>query len=111
MTATRLVLELEAADEHQVYSCLSMVVLWRDLYQNAGIDRHSEIRIDGLADVALETVLRLLLMGISADPGQVGYVVRGGVITVGTRQSLEERLETRVYDVSDLVSAAPPVYR
>jgi len=50
-------------------------------------------------------------MGISADPGQVGYVVRGGVITVGTRQALEERLETRVYDVSDLVSAAPPVYR
>jgi len=82
---------------------LRLIVLWRDLYDNAGIDRQTPIMMDGMSEVPLRAALSSLLMAVAGNPGQLGYVVEGGVITVGTKDSLKEKWQTRVYDISDLL--------
>jgi len=83
---------------------LTMVVLWRDLYDNAEVEPTTEINMDGLPAVGLGTGLENLLKAVSGGFGdEIGYVVENGVITVATVGSLPSKLETRVYDVSDLV--------
>ncbi|MBP7050322.1 MAG: hypothetical protein KBE65_04840, partial [Phycisphaerae bacterium] len=89
---------------------LNLVVLWRDLEENVGIDPASPVQFDGPASARLGTALDSMLRAIS-DPlvpdNPVEYVVNRGVVTIATRDGLPEtKLETRVYDVSDLVS--PP---
>ena len=42
-------------------------------------------------------------MAVTGSPGQIGCVIDGGVITVGTKDSLREKWHTRVYDISDLL--------
>ena len=82
---------------------LRLIVLWRDLYDNAGIDRQTPIMMDGISDVPLRAALGSLLMAVTGSPGQIGCVIDGGVITVGTKDSLREKWDTRVYDISDLL--------
>ncbi|MBL7153097.1 MAG: PmoA family protein [Phycisphaerae bacterium] len=81
---------------------LRLIVLWRDLYENAAIDQQTEIAMDGISGVPLGVALKSLLMAVTGNPGQLGYVVDGGVITVATKDSLREKWRTRVYDVGDL---------
>ncbi|MBN1360534.1 MAG: hypothetical protein JW993_08080 [Sedimentisphaerales bacterium] len=87
---------------------LNVVVLWRDLEENAGIDKTTPIGIDGLQGVRLRQCLESLLTSLSATaPTAVTYVVNHGVITIGTIEALPKpKRVTRVYDISDLV--APP---
>lgn len=90
---------------------LNIVVLWKDLQENAGIDRETPIGMDGLSGVPLRTHLKVLLMSISAGAFEkVGYVVDEGVIIIATQSSLPKKRVTRIYDVSDLVSE-PANYR
>jgi type 1 glutamine amidotransferase len=81
---------------------LQLIVLWKDLYENAAIDRQTAIGMDGISGVPLGVVLKSLLMGVTGDPGELGYVVEGGVITVATKESLKDKRQTRVYDIRDL---------
>jgi len=91
---------------------LNLVVLWRDLLENALIDPTSAVEFDGPSNVRLGTALDNMLSALTdplagSDDYRVEYVVNQGVVTVATRLGLpRSRLETRVYDVSDLVS--PP---
>jgi hypothetical protein len=82
---------------------LRLIVLWKDLYDNVGIDRQTPIMMDGISGVPLRAALSSLLMAVAGSPGQLGYVIDGGVITVGTKDSLREKWHTRVYDISDLL--------
>jgi hypothetical protein len=82
---------------------LRLIVLWKDLYDNAGIDRQTPIMMDGISGVPLRAALSSLLMAATGSPGQIGYVIDGGVITVGTKDSLREKWHTRVYDIRDLL--------
>jgi len=82
---------------------LRIVVLWRDLHDNAEIDQTTEINMDGLAAVRLGTGLDNLLKAVSGGFAELGYVVENGVITVATVESLPSKLETRVYDITDLL--------
>lgn len=85
---------------------LNIVVLWRHLERNAGIDRETPIGIDGVSGVPLRTHLKLLLTSLSADSlEEIGYIVNGGVIIISTKNSLPNNLKTRIYDVTDLVGA------
>ena len=88
---------------HSVDPPLGLIVLWRDLYDNAGIDQTTPINLDGISDVPLGTVLKFLLMAVADNPKQLGYVVNSGVITVGTKASLQAQWKTRVYDIQDLL--------
>jgi len=85
---------------------LNIVVLWRDLSENAFVQRDTPICMDGVSAIRLRTGLELLLRAVSSSPGDLGYVVQDGVIIVATNQSLPRKMVTRIYDIRDL--AAPP---
>lgn len=85
---------------------LNIVVLWKEIGENAGVYRDTPIGIDGLGGLRVGQYLDTLLLSLSAGaPVKLGYVVHHGVITVGTTDALPvPRKITRVYDVSDLVA-------
>ena len=87
---------------------LNLVVLWREIEENAGVDRNTPIGIDGLRGLRLGQCLKTLLISMSATATtKIGYVVDHGFITIATVDSLPiPKPVTRVYDISDLV--APP---
>jgi beta-lactamase regulating signal transducer with metallopeptidase domain len=82
---------------------LKIIVLWRDLEETANILYNTEINMDGVPAIRLETALKLLLMSVSSDIADLDYIVENGIITIATKESLPSTLVTRVYDISDLV--------
>ncbi len=92
----------EAIDimKNSVSPPLNVVVLWQDLLDNANIKRDTQINMDGLSRVRLETGLDILLHSLSTIDFELGYVVKDGVVTIGTVEALPGNLETRVYDIS-----------
>jgi len=85
---------------------VNIVVLWKDLLDNADIEPTTPIDMDGLPDVQLGTALENLLNAVAGGFTQLDYVVNRGVITVATIDSLPaKKMETRVYDITDLVQA------
>ncbi|MHC4619501.1 MAG: DUF3738 domain-containing protein [Planctomycetota bacterium] len=85
---------------------LVIVVLWRDLEENADIDRTTPINMDPIPEIRLGTALDLLLRSVSGGIADLGYVVDDGVVVIATVESLPSRLETRVYDLYGLLG--PP---
>jgi hypothetical protein len=83
---------------------LKIVVLWRDLLDNAEIEPSNEINVDGLPEVRLGTALELLLKSVEDGFTTLDYVILNGVITIATKDSdsLPNNLVTRVYDISSL---------
>jgi len=82
---------------------LPIVVIWKDLYDNADIDRTTPINMDEISGVSPGSALRLLLASVSGGYDRLGYIVEDGIIMIATVESLPERWETRVYDISDLL--------
>jgi len=89
--------------KNSVEPALRIVVLWRDLQENAQVNRSMQINMDGLPAVRLAAALENLLKAVSGAFAQLGFVVENGVITIATVQSLPSKLETRVYDITDLL--------
>jgi len=89
---------------------LNIIVLWRDLSENATVERDTPIYMDGLSGIPLRTGLELLLRAVSSGPEELGYVIEGGAIIIATKSSLPVKMVTRVYDIRDLV-AEPANYR
>jgi tetratricopeptide (TPR) repeat protein len=83
---------------------------WRDLSENADIERSSIANMEPLIGVRLGRALRVLLDQVSGGIVDLDYVVEGGVISIATRDTLRQpkpptgRLIPRVYDISDLIS-------
>ena len=86
---------------------LNIVVMWRDLRENAFIDASTPIRMEGISGIPLRYGLELLLRSVSSRRAPVGYIVKNGVIIIGTSQSLPTRRVTRVYDITDLIAGQP----
>jgi hypothetical protein len=84
---------------------LKIVVLWRDLSDNAGISQTAPINMDAIPAVRLGTALKLLLKSVSGN-AVLDYAVEDGMIFIATIDSLPTRFETSVYDISDLVGSA-----
>jgi len=82
---------------------LQIAVIWKDLYDNADIDRMTPINMDEISGVSPGSALKLLLASVSGSSNLLGYVVEDGIIMIATVESLPERRETRVYDISDLL--------
>ena len=83
---------------------LNIVVLWKDLEENADIYPETPIGIDGVTGVSLSRHLKSLIEGVSGgSPEGLGYVVDDGVVVISTLGSMPERMVTRVYDITDLV--------
>ncbi|MCH7921182.1 MAG: hypothetical protein IIC50_24835, partial [Planctomycetes bacterium] len=82
---------------------LQIVVLWRDLEDNAEVDPEGPMDLDSLPNVRLGTALDSLVLALGAGFYDITYIVEGGVIKIGTREALPAKLETRIYNIVDLM--------
>ncbi len=86
---------------------LNILVLWRNLEENADIYRDTPIGIDGISRIPLHTGLKLLLYSISTTGlEKLDYVVDENLITITTKDHLPIEPITKVYYVS-VFSGAP----
>lgn len=83
---------------------LKVVVMWRDLSDNANIEPDTTILIDGVSGIKLRAGLDILLRAVSNTFAKLGYIVKDGIIIITSKDSLPVRMQTRVYDISDLVA-------
>jgi general secretion pathway protein D len=83
---------------------LAIVVRWTDLEQSAEIYKSTPINIERISAIPLETGLKLLLGSVSGKLAEISYIVENGVIIIATKDSLKVEMETRVYDITDLLS-------
>ncbi|MHC4221682.1 MAG: type II secretion system protein GspD, partial [Planctomycetota bacterium] len=102
----------EAIDEFKNYvePPLKIIVLWRDLYDNADIDQSTPINMDQISAIQLGKALELLLKSVSGGFADLGYVVDDGVITIATVESLPSEMINLVYDVTDLLGRKADFY-
>jgi hypothetical protein len=87
---------------------VGIVVLWRNLQEKASITKETPIGLDGTPGLSIRRYLDLLLRSVSAgSDAEISYALDGGVVVIATKDVLPKpKIETRVYDISDL--AAPP---
>lgn len=91
---------------HSTNPPLPIVVMWRDLEENAFVDKSTPIGIEGFSNAPVGQVLKLVLKSVSAVGGELEFIVEGGLITIATKSiSNNDRRYTRVYDVGELFSA------
>ena len=83
---------------------LKIVVMWRDLSDNADIEQDTTIMVDGVSGIKLSAGLDILLRAVSNQYAKLGYIVKDGIIIIATKDSLPIKMRTRVYDISDLVA-------
>jgi hypothetical protein len=94
---------------HSVAPPLNLVVIWRDLFDNANIEPSSPAQMDGPASIQLGIALQNLLAALTdplADSHNyyVNYMVGGGTVTVATRVGLPaKKVETRMYNLPPLL--------
>jgi len=91
---------------HSTEPSLNIVVLWRDLRENAFIDASTPIQIEGVSGIPLHFGLELLLRAVSSRRALIGYVVENGIIIIGTSQSLPTKMTTHVYDITDVTAGS-----
>ncbi len=84
---------------------LRVFVNWRDLYEVAEIDQTTPINMDAIPAIPLRTAMELLLDAVSSEFAELGFIVRDGIVTIATKDSLPSTMEIEVYDVTQLVSA------
>ena len=98
--------------KNAVYPPLKIFVNWRDLYESSAIiEPTTPINMDPLSAVPLGAALDRLLDAVSGGLADIRYVVENGIITVATIESLPSKLETRVYDVTDLLGRPANYYQ
>lgn len=84
---------------------LPILVLWRDIEENAFIDRSTPIGIDGFTNAQLQQVLKLVLMSVGSIGSELEFVSEGGIITIASKSmGLGDRKISKVYDVGELLS-------
>ena len=84
---------------------LKIFVNWRDLSENADVDRSTPINMNGMNGIKVRKTLELILESVSGGFSEIDYVIDDGVITIATKDSLPSRMRTTVYDVTDLLGA------
>jgi Flp pilus assembly secretin CpaC len=82
---------------------LNIVVLWRDLEDNAFIDRDTPVNLTFSSPVSVSMALELLLESVSGGFAELDYVVKNGIVQIATIESLPDRLQVVRYDVADLL--------
>ena len=84
---------------------LKIVVRWKDLEENAYIERDTVIGVRGLIGIPLGKGLKELVDSVSGGITKIDFTVEDGIITIATLESLPTKLITRVYDITELVGA------
>jgi len=81
---------------------LNIVVLWKDLLDNAETEPTTPIDMDGIPEVSVGTALDVLLKALGGGYYELAYTVQDSVIVVGTRET-QQALSSNAY--LDLASA------
>ncbi|MDD5135038.1 MAG: hypothetical protein PHP01_06485 [Phycisphaerae bacterium] len=89
---------------------LKLVVRWKDLADNAYIERDTIIGMQGLNGIPLGKGIKELLDSVAGGIAGIDYSVDDGIITIATRESLPNKLVTHVYDITELIGT-PANYR
>lgn len=84
---------------------LNLHVKWPTL-ASAGISPETPVAMK-LHDIRLSKVLDILLADAGGAKAELGYEVDDGVVTVSTREDLNRRTVTRVYNIRDVLASAP----
>ncbi len=91
---------------HAVDPPLPMVVMWKDIEDNAFVERTTPVGIEGLGNTTLGNALKLVLMGVSTKGGELEYVVDGGLVTIASKaMGLGNRRYTRAYDAGEILAS------
>ena len=77
-------------------------VNWRAL-EDPGIDETTPVKNVKLKDVTVEKALQVILEDVAPPTEQLGFVVDQGVVTISTKNDLDKKTFTRVYDIRDLI--------
>jgi hypothetical protein len=85
---------------------INVIVRWRVL-EAAGIDRDTPVTVEKMRNVPLGDVLEAVLAEASPEPGQLAYTVHKRIVTISTKDDLEQLKVTRRYDVTDLAQDVP----
>jgi hypothetical protein len=104
----------EAIDilRHSVKPPLNIVVFWRDLEDNADVDRDTPVGMEGLSGITIKNHLELILASVSAMADtELSYAVEDGIIRIATKDSLPKVMKTRVYDITDLTARPARYYQ
>jgi len=84
---------------------VDILVNWQTL-NAAGVDRNSEVNIIFTMDVTVGKALQVILQDVGGVDPPLCFYVSEGVITITTQPDLYKHgMETRVYDIRDLVTA------
>ena len=94
---------------NSIQPALPIVVLWRDLDENAFVDKSTPIGLEGTGEISIGKGLELLLTSVGGEAGELQYVIDGGVITIASKELELQRKVTRIYDMAEL-AASPSSY-
>jgi Flp pilus assembly secretin CpaC len=85
---------------------LKIVVLWKDLSDNAYIEQDTPIGMHGFAGMPVGEALRTLLTAIAGGVANIDYTVKEGIITIATKESLPaSKMVTQVYNINEIIGA------
>lgn len=86
---------------------LPIIVNWKDLSENAFIEKSEPIGMSGqgLTNVKVRTGLSRLLDAVGGGFVEIGFVIEEGTITIATQDSLPSEYYSDSYDITELTSA------
>jgi len=84
---------------------VNIFVNWKAV-ESSGVTRNTPISLRARG-ISLRKALELILTAAGGNP-PLAFGVSDGVITISTKQDLESRPETRVYDITDLILPVTP---
>jgi len=96
----------EALDDikNSVDPPLEIVVLWRDVYDNAEIEPTTEINMSTLSQAPLHKGLSLLLKSVAGSDGyKLTYSIGNGVITIASAASIPRDMVTIVHQIPGFI--------
>lgn len=85
---------------------LPIVVFWSDLETNAFLDPQTPIALGGVRRIRLAKALELILQSVAITTDPLTYRLKGGIIKVGTKQTiLANRMTNKVFHIAELASS------
>ncbi|HEY3242717.1 MAG TPA: hypothetical protein VGM03_05125 [Phycisphaerae bacterium] len=84
---------------------VNLSVVWNDL-ERAGVKRDTRVTLDMPKEVAFKTAIDQVLEQVTRE-SPLAYRVRDGVLTVATKEKLDQDTVRDVYDVHDLLMEVP----
>ncbi|NQV33834.1 MAG: hypothetical protein HQ515_14165 [Phycisphaeraceae bacterium] len=79
---------------------LNIVVLWKDLFENAEIEPTTPIDMDGVSVASVGTALDVLLKALGGGFYELAYTVQDSVIVVGTEETQRASLSDALLDLA-----------